>query len=101
MIAELIEVSLIRDRQVREMAGIRKKTIDCETTAMNRNLHYVDLCRKVEHNSEQMRELGQMDEPAEIEGNRNMNHIQTSRQLENEVELLRREFEQAHGSVKL
>ncbi|OHT14907.1 hypothetical protein TRFO_14702 [Tritrichomonas foetus] len=109
---ELTEASLIRDRKAREMASMKKKTIDSKTLAMERNLDYMDLCRKQEQNAIKLRECSEMYEKVKLDRNKNVNHIQTSRQLiveykekirilENEVEVLRAEFEQVDAAVKL
>jgi chromosome segregation ATPase len=112
LLLDLTEASLIRDRKAREMTGMKKKIIDCKTLAMERNLDFLDLCGKVDQNSEKLRELSELYERVKLDRNKNMNHIQTSRQLiveynekirilENEVEVLRLEFEQVCDVVRL
>lgn len=109
---ELTEASLIRDRKAREMASMKKKTVDSKTLAMERNLDYMDLCRKQEQNALKLKECSELYEKVKLDRNKNVNHIQTSRQLiveykekirilENEVEVLRAEFEQVDAAVKL
>ncbi|KAK8837728.1 hypothetical protein M9Y10_036263 [Tritrichomonas musculus] len=109
---ELTEVSLIRDRKAREFASMKKKTLDSKQLAMERNLDYMDLCRKQEQNALKLSECSEMYEKVKLDRNKNVNHIQTSRQLiveykekirilENEVEVLRAEFEQVDAAVKL
>jgi chromosome segregation ATPase len=112
LIFQLTEAALIRDRKARETAGMKKRTLDCRTQAMERNLDFLDLCRKVDLNSEQLKDLSELYEKVKLDRNRNMNTIQTSRQLiveykekirilENEVEVLRLEFEKVSESVRL
>jgi chromosome segregation ATPase len=112
LLVDLTEASLIRDRKAREMTGMKKKTLEYKTLAMERNLDYLDLSRKVEQNAEKMKDLSGLYEKVELDRNKNMNHIQTSRQLiveynekirilENEVEVLRLEFEQVSDAVHL
>jgi chromosome segregation ATPase len=112
LLLDLTEASLIRDRKAREMTGMKKKTLDCKTLAMERNLDYLDLSRKVEQNAERLKELSELYEKVKVDRNKNMNTIQTSRQLiveytekirilENEVEVLRLEFEQVSDAVRL
>ncbi|OHS96654.1 hypothetical protein TRFO_09803 [Tritrichomonas foetus] len=109
---ELTEASLIRDRKAREMASMKKKTLDSRTLAMERNLDYMDLVRKQEQNAAKLKDCSEMYEKVKLDRNKNVNHIQTSRQLiveykekirilENEVEVLRAEFEQVDAAVKL
>jgi hypothetical protein len=102
-IQELFEASLVRDRKAREMAAMKKKTVDAKALAMERNLDYLDLCRKYETFLIQMREFSELYEKVKIDRNRHVNTLQTSRQfiiemkekihiLESEEEVLRREF---------
>ena len=109
---ELTEASLIRDRKAREMTAMKKKTIDAKALAMERNLDYMELCRKQEQNAAKLKETSEMYEKVKLDRNKNVNLIQTSKQLiveykekirilENEVEVLRVEFEQVDALVKL
>ena len=109
---QLTEASLIRNRKAREMAGMKKKTIDAKALAMEKNLDYMDLCRRKEENEVKLREVSEMYEKVKLDRNKNVNHIQTSKQLiveykekikilENEVEVLRGEFESVELAVKL
>ncbi|KAH0793878.1 putative coiled-coil flagellar protein [Histomonas meleagridis] len=109
---QLTEMSLIRDRKARETASMKKKTIDTKALAMERNLDLMDLHRKQEQNSQKLKDCSELYEKAKIDRNKNLNHIQSSRQyiveykekiriLENEVDFLRNEFEQVDASVKL
>lgn len=109
---QLTEASLIRNRKAREMAGMKKKTVDAKALAMEKNLDYMDLCRRKEENEVKLREVSEMYEKVKLDRNKNVNHIQTSKQLiveykekirilENEVEVLRGEFEAVELAVKL
>ncbi|KAK8878679.1 hypothetical protein M9Y10_005459 [Tritrichomonas musculus] len=108
---QLVDVSLVRNRKAREMAIMKKKTRDSKAMAMEKNLHFLDLCRKYEQNQIKMREYSELYEKVKIDRNKNVNTIQTSKQLivelkekikilENETEVLRREYEQIAFSVK-
>jgi hypothetical protein len=79
---------------------------------MEHNLDFLDKCRRAEPLAERASELGQMYERVKIDRNRYMNSIQTSRQLiveyaekihilENEVDVLRFEFNQVEGAVRI
>ena len=109
---QLTEASLIRNRKAREMAGMKKKTVDAKALAMERNIAYMDLCRRHEENEVKLREVSEMYEKVKLDRNKNVNHIQTSKQLiveykekirilENEVEVLRGEYESVEMAVKL
>jgi chromosome segregation ATPase len=112
LILTLTESALIRDRKAREFAAMKKRTLDCRGQAMERNLDFLDLCRKVEQNNVQLNELSELYEKVKLDRNKNTNTIQTSRQLiveykekirilENEVEVLRLEFEKVSDAVRL
>ena len=109
---ELTEASLIRNRKAREMTAMKKKAIDVKALAMERNLDFMELCRRVEQNTAKLKECSEMYEKVKLDRNKNVNLIQTSRQLiveykekirilENEVEVLRVEYEQVAAAVKL
>lgn len=108
---QLVDSSLVRNRKAREMAVMKKKTRDSKALAMEKNIHLLDLCRKLEQNQIKMREYSELYEKVKIDRNRNVNTIQTSKQLivemkekikilENETEVLRREYEQVAFNVK-
>ena len=109
---QLTEASLIRDRKAREMASMKKKTLDAKIQAKEANLDYLDLCRKQEMISQRQKEFSELYEKVKLDRNRYVNTIQTSRQLivelkekirilDNEVEVLRKEFEDIDAAVKL
>lgn len=109
---QLVEASLIRDRKAREMASMKKKTLDAKTRAMESNIDYLDLCRKQDDILRKLREYSDLYEKVKLDRNRYVNTIQTSRQLivelkekirilDNEVEVLRREFEAVDAEVRL
>jgi chromosome segregation ATPase len=100
---QLLEASLVRDRKAREMAAMKKKTVDAKALAMEKNLDHLDLCRKLESFQLQMREFSELYDKVKMDRNRHVNTIQTSGQLviemkekinilESEVEVLRREY---------
>lgn len=112
LIQQLSEASLIRDRKAREIASMKKKTMDAKTLVMEKNLDFLGLCRKFEMFQIQMREYSELYEKVKMDRNRHVNTIQTSKQLvmemkekikilENEVQVLRGEYEQIAFAVKL
>ena len=109
---ELAKASISRDRKAREMALMKKKVRDSKNLAMERNLNYLDLCRKLEQDQIRMREFAELYERVKVDRNRHVNTIQSSKHLivemkekikilENETEVLRSEFEQIAIAVKL
>lgn len=107
----LKESALIRTRKVRELAKVRKKVVDAKTVASEKNMHYIDLTRKLENCSQILLDVSQLYEKAKIERNRYVNTIQTSKQmtvefkekikiLDNEVDVLRGELNQVYAAVK-
>ncbi|OHT05365.1 hypothetical protein TRFO_05948 [Tritrichomonas foetus] len=109
---QLADASLIRDRKARDMASMKKKTRDAKAMAMEKNLDYLDLCRKLEQDQIKMREFSELYEKVKLDRNRHVNTIQTSKQLivemkekikilENEIEVLRLEYEQIASYVQL
>ncbi|EAY02861.1 hypothetical protein TVAG_174030 [Trichomonas vaginalis G3] len=109
---QLTEASLIRDRKAREMAAMKKKTVDAKIQAKEVNLDYLDLCRKQEMINQKLKEYSELYEKVKLDRNRYVNIIQTSKQLivelkekirilDNEVEVLRKEFEDIDDEVKL
>lgn len=93
------------------MAAMKKKTVDAKTMAMEKNLDYLDLCRKLEAFHLQMKEYSELYDKVKMDRNRHVNTIQTSRQLvvemkekihilENEVEVLRDEYAQIAFAVQ-
>jgi len=112
LLQQLTEASIIRDRKAREMASMMKKTSDAKELAKERNLDYLDLCRKLEISHLSMSDTSKLYEQVKVERNRNINTIQTSRQLivelrekirilESETEVLRKEFEQTDAQVRV
>ena len=111
LIQQLTEASLVRDRKAREIASMKKKTIDAKTLVMEKNLDFLGLCRKLEVFQLQMREYSELYEKVKMDRNRHVNTIQTSKQLvmemkekikilENEVQVLRGEFDQIAFAVQ-
>lgn len=112
LLLQMTEASLIRDRKAREMASMKKKTLDSRTLTKERQLDFNDLCRKQEQNAQKIKECSDLYEKVKLDRNKNVNHVQTSKQLiveyhekirilENEVEVLRCEFEKVDADVKL
>lgn len=111
LIQSLKESALIRNRKVRELAKVRKKVVDAKTVVSEKNMHYLDLTRKLERCSQILLDVSQLYEKAKIERNRYVNTIQTSQQmtvefkekikiLDNEVDVLRGELNQVYAAVK-
>ena len=111
-IQQMSEASLIRDRKAREMAAMKKKTVDARQLAKERNLDYLDLVRKQEMLMVTIQDTSRLYEQVKLERNRHVNTIQTSRQLivelkekirilESETEVLRKEFEITDAQVRV
>lgn len=103
--------SIVRDKKAREMALMKKKTRDAKAIAMEKNLQFLDLCRKLEQTQLKMRDYSELYDKVKMDRNRHVNTIQTSKQLivemkekikilENETEVLRAEYEQVEFWVK-
>ena len=101
---QLAEVSIIRDRKAREMASMIKKTKEAKDRAKQSKLDIDELERKKSLIHQKLKEYSELYEKVKSDRNRYVKTIQTSRQLivelkekirilDNEVEVLRKEFE--------
>ena len=111
LIHSLKENALMRTRKARELTNMKRKAHDSKNLAIERNLNYLDQVKKLEAFSQKLIEVSQLYEKAKVDRNRYVNAIQTSRQLnveikekikilDNEVEVLRTEFDQVDAAVR-
>lgn len=110
LIQTLKESAMIRTRKARELTVVKRKVLDVKSKAMEKNLNFLDLSRKLDSYGQKIIDTSQLYEKAKLERNRYVNTIQTTKQqtiefkekikiLDNEVDVLRNELTQVDAAV--